>query len=253
MSTRKCIAVSKLGCIRKNNEDNLLFLGRYLPENNTGTEEWLIDQFQSYETIALGVFDGMGGHENGELAADIAAKRFSEANLHADNMEKELIELCKNANEEICTEKVNKASNMGTTASVVVANCNNLWCLNVGDSPIYLFRGDYVKALYVEHTEKMLFEKLNINYNGKKYKLTQYVGMKEDEIEIEPAVCHVDLRENDTILICTDGLTDMVDLDEIKHEVVASNGNIRRSAKHLLERAYKNGGRDNITFILMRI
>ena len=243
-------AVSHVGKVREKNEDNLFFNSRLLKKANKhfhlGKTKIKINK-----PIYLGVFDGMGGMSNGEKASYIAAKTTKQILKHNNKTTIETLEeICVKANDFICQEmKNNNKSKMGATLSMLCFEEDKYYLCNVGDSPILLLRNGEISEISHEHTEKenlALFD--NKSIEKKKYKLTQHLGIFSEEMEIEPYFSKDCLLLNDKFIICSDGLTDMVDYDDIK-SCLQSKRSIKKSVKKLLKKALDNGGKDNITII----
>lgn len=243
-------AVSHVGNVRSKNEDNLFFNNMILKKANKhfcfGKSNLRINK-----PVYLGVFDGMGGMSDGDKASYIAATTTKQIIKNKNkNVIETLEKICVKANENICQEMkgVNKLK-MGATLSMLSFQRDNYYLCNVGDSPILLFRDHKISEISHEHTEKDNLELFgNKQPEKKKYKLTQHLGIPSEEMEIEPYFSKGRLLLNDKFIICSDGLTDMVDYDDIK-QCLQSEKSIKKAVKSLLEKALKNGGKDNITII----
>ena len=245
---KKSIAyVCDKGKVRDNNEDNLVVLDYYLPVEHDGTR---IDsrKISFNESFSFGVFDGMGGEKAGELASFTAAKAFADLIDHNDissnKLEQLLVEVNKRVFDESTKEKITQ---IGTTASVVVYNNGQLLIGNVGDSPIYLFRKGKLKLISELHTNKQWLKENDVN---QKPVLTQFIGIDYNDMLIEPYVTSFEYKKNDQILVCSDGLTDMVS-EEYISAVLNVNCDNDIKVKILLDEALKNGGKDNITILLL--
>lgn len=120
---------------------------------------------------------------------------------------------------------------------------NKIGICNIGDSKIFqLTKGDIQQISY-DHIGASAF--------GVKPPLTQNLGIPENEMIISPYIATGAYLNGDKYLICSDGLTDMVDIESIKR-IMCDNTNAI-AAKMLLDEALKKGGKDNITFILISI
>lgn len=107
--------------------------------------------------------------------------------------------------------------------------------------------------MYEEHTERKLFELLGGEIiQKKKYKLTQFLGVFSEEMMIVPYIYQDKVEKDDCYLICSDGLTDMVDKKQIK-EILESRQDSETIVKKLLSAAKEAGGKDNITMICLKI
>ena len=124
---------------------------------------------------------------------------------------------------------------------------------NVGDSPIYLYRDGVLQSIYEEQTERKLYEELGLQEilkKKKKYCLTQHIGMQGEGLQILPYLEELEVQDQDVFLICSDGLTDMVDEAVIKETLSTIDA---ESARKLVSHAIENGGRDNVTVILIQV
>lgn len=202
------------------------------------------------------VADGMGG----EKAGDYASKSLIGYMLtYIENTMKTPIrairEAIEYANENLFAEgsKNPNLEGMGTT---VVAACiidNTLHVFNVGDSRCYILDERGISQITKDHSlVEMLVSKgeitrESIEYKANKSKITRAVGAEEsvliDSFEVE-------LLGNEYVLLCSDGLTNMVE-DEKIYNIVSSGAGVRASAKRLIEEANLSGGSDNISILLI--
>ena len=245
---------SDRGMQRKNNEDNLYFNGLIKDESS--------DSFRHYEKMNInkrravfGVFDGMGGYLNGEHASYLTAdcvKSFLKDNKKGDPNEL-LKEIAFYAEEQVCEEVGQSGQKMGSTLAMLYFEKNNYSLCNIGDSPIYIIRKGELKRISTEHTEAAAYEKIYGEKppKNKKFPLTQYVGMGESITQLSPYYKHGSVNEGDIFLICSDGLTDMLDDPEISR-IINSSRPLADIGKILLKNSNDKGGDDNITFILIR-
>lgn len=145
---------------------------------------------------------------------------------------------------------------MGTTFAAVFIEENNLFYVNLGDSRIYIFRSLDNKLKKISKDHSLVAQMLR---NGKITKdeafnhprkniVTQALGIQKD-LDIDSG--QKNLKNEDIVLLATDGLTDMLRNSELENLMAAHNDNFDKLADELLNRALKYGGRDNITFILL--
>lgn len=252
--TIQCSIITDVGLMRKNNEDNFYMNGLYRADTNENHLE--INEVCSKEGFIGAVFDGMGGESNGELASLEAAKLLikyqNETFVQISN------QYVSEANQLVCNMmEIMKSGRMGSTLAIVKLQDGECSICNVGDSPIYLFRNDKLAQLSVNHNEAQslydmgLISKEELKTSKKKHRLTQHLGIFEDEMLIEPYTLeNIELQENDYILLCSDGLTDMVSDEVIEYSLQAPIS-IAQKTKSLVELALENGGRDNITAMLL--
>ena len=249
-------ARSHVGKVRTNNEDNFCVLGGILPEQKT--------ENYSYSTRAplkkpvfLGVFDGMGGYSNGErasfLTARIAAKLTEE--VAAGSAGALLTDICMESNLAVCQEmREPGGSQMGTTASMLLFEKKRVTLCNIGDSPIFRFRDGLLEEIHQEHTERATYESVTGKPApaGKKFRLTQNIGMFPDEITIEPYCTDGEIKAGDIYLICSDGITDMVPPAKIL-DILNTQKSAETITRCLEEEALAAGGKDNATVICVRV
>jgi len=232
-----------IGNYRKINQDNFFCDGDMLNSENSGTDGICSGKVSCDENPVFCVFDGMGGEQHGEIAAYIAAKEMKNHTFSC-SAEDSLRDYCNKANISICKKtKELEISSMGTTAAILRFTKNTNCLCNIGDSKIFLFSNGSLSQLSYDHIGIAVF--------GKKPPLTQNLGIPEDELKIDPYIASGDYHNGDIYLICSDGLTDMVNTNRIK-EIIKKNPGFN-AAELLLEEALKNGGKDNITFILMYV
>ncbi len=255
MKIEYCV-ISDVGRRRQNNEDNFFINGTFWEH----TEENHVEYAGSSETdhFLCGVFDGMGGEEYGELASLEAAKllgRYEDADFQM---------LCEQyvdeANKDICDMmEMLQGGRMGSTLAMAYINGERLNICNVGDSPIYLLHNETLQQISVNHNEaQSLFDmgiitKEQMRSCRQKNHLTQHLGIFEDELIIEP-YCNGDiaLQENDYIMLCSDGLTDMLEDKEIEN-IFKENSSMYPTALNMIEEALARGGKDNVTVLLVHI
>jgi protein phosphatase len=142
---------------------------------------------------------------------------------------------------------------MGSTAAVAYMHGDTLVTANVGDSRIYLIRGDGIEQLTQDHTLLAEHMRKNPNWDPNsasipmKHILVRAVGIHET---VEADVYEIQPLPGDLILMCSDGLTDMLSDEEI-HQAVLEGGKLEEVCDRLVEMANENGGLDNITTVLM--
>lgn len=234
---------SSTGRCRKTNQDNFFCNGDRMRYDSQGTGGIRSGKTSSEEGPVFCVFDGMGGEEWGEMAAYLAAKEM-EKTTFSQGMEKGFYDFCFSANRRICEKTREQGiSSMGTTAAMMRFTAAESGLCNIGDSKIFLLSDGALVQLSYDHVGIAVF--------GKKPPLTQNLGIPEEEMRIEPYVAIGDHRSGDIYLLCSDGLTDMVSLDRIQRILEDNPG--KQAAQRLLDEALENGGRDNITFILLYV
>lgn len=246
---------SHRGRVRQKNEDNFYANGLSLPQQNDGLAPQSM-LCSSAKARLFGVFDGMGGYAAGERASFLAVQAASElveANIETAAAPELLLDICKLANERVCEEMLNGVHDrIGTTASMLHFYRDTYTVCNVGDSPIFLLRNGELLQLHEEHTERANYERISGKPAppNKKFRLTQNIGIFTDEMLIEPYCASDKMQDGDQFLICSDGLTDMVSAQTIC-EVLAGTQSTQEKVDTLLHLALENGGKDNITIVLL--
>ena len=242
---------SSIGRVRRNNEDNFLFDGKFLPQINNGQYPPLT-LYGSFEgDVHMAVLDGMGGMDYGEVAAATAAETLCRLCNHGELRTETLEEACLRANREVWeVQSTLGTHNVGTTLAMLSLVSDRLYAINVGDSRIFGLREEQLVQLSKDHTDEAYMKKRGIV--GRKPRLTQYLGMDPGQIRPEPHIVGFPMQEGDIYLICSDGLTDMVDQENICRLLTVS-GTASACVESLITAALENGGHDNITVIVCRI
>lgn len=235
--------ISHIGNVRSINQDNFICNGVHLKTDDSEIAFPLNGTVCTKTPTLFGIFDGMGGEECGEIASYIAAKEASVTPLSKDGV-LTLTEYCKQANTKICEYAENNAvSAMGTTAAMLLCSKDEITLCNIGDSKIFRFAGGELEQISKDHVVISAF--------GTKPPLSQNLGIPPDQLLIEPYLSRGRYENGDKFLICSDGLTDMLSLNEIK-ELLESYPT-EEAVSSLVNRALKNGGKDNVTVILLEI
>ncbi len=205
----------------------------------------------------LVVADGMGGHRAGEYASRLAVEVLKQelAASTEDGPEAMMKNAITRANERVLEAARQDANlhGMGTTLVVATVIDRTLYFANVGDSRLYLVNDD-IKQLSKDHSLVQEMVRLGgINEEEAKYHpdkniITRAIGAK-DELEID--FYEYRLKRGDTILMCTDGLSNMVENEEILH-IMKNSRDVVETVEQLIERAKDNGGSDNIGVIVAK-
>ena len=234
-------AICHKGLVRENNEDALSIGGLFLRDDST--EITLTTPEDGF--FYLLVSDGMGGHENGEQASrftlDTLAEKFNSGEISAENFVDDLrdcvYEISRKLNEQ--AELSGQSRPMGCTLTGIVWHYGRIWLINAGDSRTYRFREGILRQLTTDETERGM----SGNPEDSKLLLNCIGGGAEGHLRIEDLDGKI--LEGDKILICSDGLSDMVPDEEIE-SIIGDGGNI----VDLMRRDCENGGCDNISIIL---
>lgn len=244
-----CCFSTDVGKVRKNNEDNFYLNGNYkrVPEDLTYTKRDLI-----YRGGVFAVCDGMGGEEHGEKASLFAVETLKE--FEEKDINKAIDEYVDTANKKICdliTE--NNGTRSGTTLALIYIKDGYANCYNIGDSRIYLIRKNKIQQISEDHTQCMQMIRLGVltKEQAMKHKdrhvLTQHMGIFPDELIIQAHKAEpIKIQNNDILLLCSDGLTDMLSDDEIL-QILNTEMSADEYTKSLINAALSKGGKDNVT------
>lgn len=236
-----------IGKIRTNNEDNFLFDGHFLRENNEGLKRRLTCVRFLKKPFCCGVFDGMGGEAHGEVAAYIAAKTLKAYVARSWRRPFALEDFCLEANRRVCAQARKLSAGMiGATVAVVRFAEATAQVVNVGDSKVFLLRNGTLTQVSKDHTDKAFLESQGIT--KRKPRLTQHLGIEPSEMVIEPYRVDISLRTGDCFLLCSDGLTDMVQVEDIQR-LITKAGSMEQAVEALVRMAMDAGGKDNTTVI----
>ena len=239
-----------IGKIRNNNEDNFWCCGEFLNAQNQGMSHIQSGCRKQSEYPLLAVFDGMGGESCGEMAAFLAAEACGEHFKTAkdgirNDPEEFLNEICESMNQAICDYgRTNKINSMGTTAALLAFAEDAVYSCNLGDSRIYKSDREKFYQISQDHVlGRSLFGKAP---------LTQYLGMEEENLQLEPSISRQEIKIGNRFLLCSDGITDMLSDGEIA-DILSRDIPVAKTVEILVDRALKKGGRDNITVVLCEI
>jgi serine/threonine protein phosphatase PrpC len=244
----KFVARSEIGHARENNEDKFDF---YEPD-----EEPLLAARGSVYLVC----DGMGGHNAGQIASELAAKQFLHAYYHLGGTAQEAARHAILQAHHYIAEMASKIPSrygMGTTLTALILKQDEGILAHVGDSRCYRLREGVFEQLSRDHTlvarlvEQGIITPEQAKYHPQRNVIRQAVGVADPSEPLEPDIETFALQAGDLYLLCSDGLTDMVDDAEI--EAILRDEPPTRAAWRLVDRALANGGRDNITVVLVQI
>lgn len=202
------------------------------------------------------VADGMGGHNAGELASAICVRVIQDElkSLKGVSPEVALESAIKAANMAIWQQAQTREGCKGMGTTVVACTClgDDMLVANVGDSRAYVC-SDEMQQVSVDHSlvEEMVqmggLERSKARNHPDKNIITRAVGAMA---EIDVDLFRVSIGPGDVIMLCSDGMTNMVD-DETIGDTICSEGTLRERAHRLVDMANENGGRDNISVVLI--
>ena len=234
------------GCVRPQNQDT-----------------YQIEQLDRHTTLCV-VCDGMGGARSGNVASSLAVDVFIQevrntfkSNMGEDDRDQMLQSAVKLANFMVFdqAQQFEDFYGMGTTLVAALIQNKTVTVVNVGDSRAYLVNKDDIRRITTDHSlVQMMVDRGELsrerarNYPGKNY-ITRAVGT---EATVQCDLFHLDVERGDCILLCSDGLTNTVDDQEILFEVV-HGVNKEECCQHLLDIAKSRGAPDNVTGVMVLI
>src|SRR5512141_2773244 len=256
-------AQTHAGMTGKNNED------RY------AVTSFVLDAENRVPVLFAVLADGIGGHRAGEVAAELAVNHIMQvvAKSDARNIAETIEEAVTEASDAIAAHSAanENLKGMGATCAIAWIIGDKLYTAYVGDSRIYLMRGGRIQQLTVDHTwvqeaiEKGILTPELAREHPNVHVIRRYLGSPEppepdfrlrffdgegDRQSEENQ--GVQLLPDDVILLCSDGLTDLVWNDEIL-ETVRTRPNIKEASRALIDLANSRGGHDNITVVFVSV
>jgi protein phosphatase len=258
------------GKVRDSNEDNFLIaeLGRTLWVHQSSLPQEHTQYGRNRGHVFL-VADGMGGHQAGEVASALSVaaieafvlhilRRFSNVQARDEpTVVKDFQAALREANARIFEETAHHPEfrGMGTTLTMAFATNWKLFVVHAGDSRCYLFRAGQLRQLTTDHTwvgelvRHGLIRAEQAAEHPYRHIVTNVLGGTEASVEAQ--VQREDLQPGDVVLLCSDGLTDMVD-DAAIAAILQAQPTPQAACEKLVAIANENGGKDNVTAIVAR-
>jgi len=262
-------ALTHRGKVRQNNEDQFLVgrTERDLEVLLTSLDRDHLSRHSRETGYGMIVADGMGGEEGGEVASRLAIETLLELVIKTpdwlmridDELAQELIRRTTDRYHKVDAAIRDEAESnpslgrMGTTLTVAVSLAADLFVIHVGDSRAYLFRNGQLRQLTRDQTvvQSLVDAGILTHQEAATHKmrhvLTQALGQHAGKLKIE--VQRLKLEDGDCLLLCTDGLTEMVPDREIS-AVLTNSGRAEQHCHALLDKALDAGGKDNITVVV---
>ena len=238
----KAYSKTDIGSKRTMNQDSV-----YCNEDSVGS-------FQNLFIVA----DGMGGHKAGDYASKLCVEKMVCAIEESKSITPVTIleEAVTEANKCVLEEAKANAEyeGMGTTMVACTLQGNTLYIANIGDSRLYIINDD-IKQITKDHSwvEEMVkkgeLTESQARIHPQKNIITRALGI--DEV-VHADYFEINTKPDDKILMCSDGLTNMVEDEDIEY-IIRHSSSIEKAVENLVEKANENGGKDNITVILVQI
>ncbi len=228
-------------------------------ERSRNEDSYLVRSEGTFSLLA--VADGMGGHVAGDVASALAVATLERCwddmnreELSRQQMTAVVRNMINEANQSILAKSAGDAGmqGMGTTLTVALLHGRNLALGHVGDSRAYLIEGNEIKLLTEDHSlVEQLIQQGSVTpeeaqMHPQRHILTRALGTSSAEIDL----MELTVPENSSLLLCTDGLTTLVQDDEILDIILTSQSDPRSAAAALINLANERGGFDNITVVL---
>jgi serine/threonine protein phosphatase PrpC len=244
----KIRARTDTGCVREHNEDRILVGDEIVREGDKEITVNLEDNPIYFVAIA----DGMGGHNAGEVASETVLEQMREKikclelGLTENKLARRIREWAQEIHFRILEEgnRLPERKGMGTTLVGILFYGNLAYCLNVGDSRLYRLRDGYLVQVSRDHSLRELTGNANIPSN---VVLNSFGG--GDKVSVDLAPVSKRLFDDDILLLCSDGLSDMV----LEEEIEKIMNGCDDALFALLSEAKNRGGNDNISLVVIQI
>lgn len=248
------------GRIRQNNEDNFCLDGKIMVLKDMDAGGLFKLKTDSAQRV-FAVCDGMGGTAAGEEASYAAVNTIARNRSIIQSYDKPntLVKLVRNLSDVVHNVGKRRNARSGCTLTMCLLNNETIRLVHVGDSRIYLSRGDELKQMTEDHSEVQRMISLGIltpeeaKEHPKRHVINQYLGISSEDEMIDPGITDpLPLKTGDRYLLCSDGLTDMVPDEEIQR-LLAQSATAAQACDSLVNLALKNGGKDNVTVMCLYV
>ena len=242
-----------IGAGRGTNEDNFCFHRKHLPIPNVGLNNPLKCSETTDEPAIFAVFDGMGGECKGAEAACLSCEIFSRESKKLNELaipgKAFLYDCCEKANAAV--NKLRRDQQLSATGSTVAAlyfSQDEVVSCNIGDSKIFRIRDKKMIQISQDHTDAKILAAMGVK---KKPVLLQYIGVPEDQMAIEPYITKGEIVAGDAYVLCTDGVTDVIEAAELYENVCKFEAD--EAVKQIVAEVIDRKGAENATVIVIKI
>jgi serine/threonine protein phosphatase PrpC len=234
-------------------------IGQRYGETDTGRKRRRNEDAFVCDPPLFAVADGMGGAQAGEVASALAAAALRERTRGNGGGEAEVVELVREANRRVHQRALDDvtASGMGTTMTVALFGDDGSVAIgHVGDSRAYILRDGRLDQLTDDHSlvaelvRRGELSPAEAEVHPQRSVITRALGTEAD---VDVDAFTVPARAGDIFLLCSDGLTTMVDATGIAELVLRHRDDLRRATRALIEEANDRGGDDNVTAVLFEV
>jgi len=249
-------AITDVGMVRKNNEDNFILADIVAGQN---LPSWCETSHNVGEnSLLLVVSDGMGGAEYGELASELTVLSVKDALMRMSRRispHDRVVAAVEEANHVVWQEGESQPhlKGMGATVTAALIEDDQVYIGEVGDSRAYLIRSGNIKQVTTDQSfvaqlvEKGLLKPEDAVVHPRRNVILQSIGAQEI---VQVAVCMFQLKQEDILLLCSDGLSNLVTTGEMLF--FSSNMEPHLACQKLVDIAKQRGGTDNITCIIAK-
>ena len=240
--------ITDRGCVRKNNQD-----------------AFFCEDIRLIDSVLMVVCDGMGGAKSGNIASVMASEIFKDTflenlNLFADpeSMAEQMKDAAKITKKAVYATSISDEdyNGMGTTLVAAVVNNEGATIANIGDSRAYVIsRTEGIRQVTSDHSvvEQMVLKgeisRTEARRHPNKNLITRAVGTSS---RVSADTFYTPLKEGDRLLLCSDGLSNVVEDDQIAYEILKTD-NMTECCENLIKAAIAHGAPDNVTVAIIRI
>jgi len=233
-------------------------LGQVVSLSDTGRKRRHNEDSFVCDPPLFAIADGMGGAQAGEVASELAANAVQGRGDEPGTGETRVVELIQDANRRVFERAHEDASfaGMGTTLTLALVEDGKVSLGHVGDSRAYLLRAGKLEQITEDHslvaelTRAGKLSEEEAESHPQRSVITRALGTDPD---VDVDAFTVETQDGDIFLLCSDGLTAMVEDRAIEEILDKRRGNLKRAAQDLVKAANKSGGEDNITVLLFEI
>ena len=251
-------SATNIGIVRDHNEDSLICMDLSIAGGVKGSCPGL-----------YAVADGLGGHEGGEIASDLALKVLAKSMINSlvlpapennptvltgETVSQHLARAVKAANSEVYTQGILMGNGMGTTLAAAVLVGQTACIANVGDSRIYLLEDNKLRRVSKDHSlvaemvEQGKIQPDDIYTHPRRNIVTRCLGTGP---AVKADLFTEELKPGSSLILCSDGLWEMIKDDQIR-DILLAAASPQDACDRLVEQANQNGGVDNITAIVVQ-
>jgi PPM family protein phosphatase len=234
-------------------------VARFASRTDSGRKRRRNEDSYVCEPPLFAVADGMGGAQAGEVASQLAAGALRDSEAEGADAEARVVGLIQEANRRVW-QRANEdaaASGMGTTITVALVEPNGRVRFgHVGDSRAYILRDAKLEQLTQDHSlvaelvRRGELSPKEAETHPQRSVITRALGTDPD---VDVDTFEVEARDGDVFLICSDGLSSMVDDDGLEQVLASNRSDLEAAAKALVAAANRGGGEDNITAVLFEL